>query len=555
MEDDGLTMSDKALGTEELDEGQVRRALQAFVRAEFQAPVAAIAGFVDLLIEDAARAGLEPYRDDLNRIRAASQRLTALIAELVEDRSSRWTGVAAQDLSLRNSVRDALRHDLRTPITSIIGYGELVAEEAREKGSHELLQPLADVFDAARLVLSDIDRLIDYAERPLTSAPDASVITGPTILQQAIEAIRHLAEGRHTVRSEVVGHILVVDDNKSILDLITRRLTREGHDVVTCANGEAALGVAARQHFDLVLLDLMMPGMSGLEVLRRLKEAPGTAGLPVIMISALDELEAVVRCIDAGAEDYLSKPLDATLLRARIGSSLERKFLRDREQATLRQLHLEQECSDKLLRNVLPDVIVERLRRGEMVTADHFDSATILFCDLVGFTALTSQLPPGETLGLLNEVFSGFDRLAADHGLEKIKTIGDAYMVAGGLPEPRPDHALAAAAMALAMTKVVADVSSRRRFPLNVRIGIDTGPAIAGIIGSQKFFYDVWGDTVNLASRLESLSEPGRIHISQTVRDALGSAFQCECRGVIEVKGKGALRTFFLERPAQGRNV
>ena len=525
------------------DEGHVTRALQAFVRAEFQAPVAAIAGFIDLLMEDAARGGHETYLDDLGRMQAAGARLGEIVTEFLEGRFHS----AEEDEPGSETSRRSLRHDLRTPITTIVGYGELVAEDAREHGHRELLEPLADVFDAARRLLADIERLAAYAEAAQSDTRGGPVRSNePDILQRAVEVVRHLAAETPNVGPDHVGRILVVDDNPSILELVARRLEREGHAVVTAAGGEEALRIVKKDQLDLMLLDLMMPGMNGLEVLRRLRENSATSRLPVIVISALDEMEVAVRCIEAGADDYLSKPLDPTLLRARIGSSLERKFLRDREQEALQRLRSEQDRSDRLLRNILPDVIVERLRDGETVIADHFDEATILFCDLVGFTTLTTQLTPAETLAFLNDIFSGFDRLASRYELEKIKTIGDAYMVVGGLPRPKAGHARALASMALDMRGVVAEVSGRRNLPLDVRIGIDHGPAVAGIIGERKFFYDVWGDSVNTASRLEGAAEPGEIWMTAAMRDALGDAFTCESRGLVEIRGKGAMEIYAL---------
>jgi adenylate cyclase len=287
--------------------------------------------------------------------------------------------------------------------------------------------------------------------------------------------------------------------------------------------------------------------MDGLEVLKRLKERASTRTMPVIVISALDQIDAAVRCIEAGADDFLSKPLNETLLRARIVSSLERKFLRDREQDAVRRLQREQQRSEMLLRNVLPAGVIERLGRGETVVADHFDQVTVLFCDLVGFTVLSARLEPTETLDLLNEIFSGFDRLAEENGLEKIKTIGDAYMVVGGVPEPVKDHARRVIRMACGMPGVVASAANGEA--LDVRIGIDTGAAVAGIIGKQKFFYDVWGDTVNMASRLEGACEPGRIHVSSATRDATSDQFLFEERGPIEIRGKGLMNTFYVTLP------
>jgi adenylate cyclase len=235
-------------------------------------------------------------------------------------------------------------------------------------------------------------------------------------------------------------------------------------------------------------------------------------------------------------------------LRARINASLEKKRLRDREQTILAELRAEKERSEALLLNILPHQIVERMRRGETVIADHVKGATILFSDIVDFTALSAELPADVIVGLLGEVFSCFDALAARQGLEKIKTIGDGYMVAGGVPEERDDHAVAVAAMAVAMLEAIENMGHAAGKPLRLRIGLHTGPLIAGVIGTHKFVYDVWGDTVNTAKRMESYGAPGRIHISAATRQALGGAFRCESRGLVEIKGKGPMETYFLGR-------
>jgi class 3 adenylate cyclase len=311
--------------------------------------------------------------------------------------------------------------------------------------------------------------------------------------------------------------------------------------VTNAESGTAALALIAADAFDLVLLDLMMPEISGFEVLCRLKLDDSTRHIPVIMISALDELDSTVRCIEAGAEDYLPKPFNPVLLRARIGACLERKRLLD-------ELRIEKQHSEALLLNTLPRRIVERMRRGETVIADHIADATILFSDLVDFSALAARLSPQDTVELLGALFSRFDELAAQHGVEKIKTIGDGYMVAGGLPETRSDHVEAMAEMALSMLDAVAAVARESGAPLDLRLGIHTGTLVAGVIGSSKFVYDVWGDTVNTAKRMESHGLAGRVHVSAPVRHALGAAFRFEPRRPIAVKGKGLLETYFLHR-------
>ena len=232
---------------------------------------------------------------------------------------------------------------------------------------------------------------------------------------------------------------------------------------------------------------------------------PKLQHIPVIMISALDEIDSIVRCIEAGAEDYVPKPFDPVLLGARIDASLERKRLRDREHAFTNELRVEKGKTEALLLNILPGTIVSRIRNGEIAIADRFPDATILFADLVGFTDLAGRHSPGRVVELLNRLFSAFDKLAKRLKVEKIKTIGDAYMAAGGLPEESPGHALSVAEMALGMIEAVRETGRRFGEALEVRIGIHSGDVVAGLIGQHRSIYDVWGDTVNIASRLEFL--------------------------------------------------
>ncbi len=211
-------------------------------------------------------------------------------------------------------------------------------------------------------------------------------------------------------------------------------------------------------------------------------------------------------------------------------------------------LRAEQERSEALLLNTLPRPILDRLRHGETIIADRIAAATILFCDIVDFTALAGRLPPERMIELLGHLFARFDALAAEHGVEKIKTIGDGYMLAGGVPEPRPDHAMAVAEMALAMRDAAAATAVAVGEPLRLRIGLHSGPLIAGVIGMHKFVYDVWGDTVNTAKRMESSGLPDRIHVSAATRQLIGQGFQFEPREPLAVKGKGLMETYFLDR-------
>jgi class 3 adenylate cyclase len=210
------------------------------------------------------------------------------------------------------------------------------------------------------------------------------------------------------------------------------------------------------------------------------------------------------------------------------------------------QLLVEQEKSDRLLLNILPEPIANQLKEGQSSIADGFAEATILFADLVNFTKLSEKMPPTQLVALLNEIFSQFDRLTEKHGLEKIKTIGDAYMVVGGLPMPRPDHAEAIAEMALDMQTEMLRFNLKHDQECEIRIGINTGPVVAGVIGTKKFIYDLWGDTVNVASRMESHGIEGEIQVSAETYGRLKHLYTFQSRGSIEIKGKGKMVTYLL---------
>jgi class 3 adenylate cyclase len=220
--------------------------------------------------------------------------------------------------------------------------------------------------------------------------------------------------------------------------------------------------------------------------------------------------------------------------------------------AAHRLLLAEQERSEGLLLNVLPAPIADRLKQGEEVIADRFPEVTVLFADLVDFTASSDRSSPERVVRVLADLFTAFDRLAARHGLEKIKTIGDAYMVAGGLPVPRPDHAEAVAEMALAVREEAGRHRDPAGRPLQVRIGIDSGPVVAGVIGTAKFSYDLWGDTVNTASRMESTGVTGCIQVTERTYRRLRDRYRFERRGPVQVKGKGELVTWFLVGRSDG---
>lgn len=504
-------------------------------------------GYAEMLMEDAQRTQRTEAVDDLKRILDASHALDRLVTALLDPMVFQHHEGSA-DL---DEFRRKLRHDLRTPINAIKGYGEMLREDAMDGRNDALVGDLDKMLREATLLLDRIDGLLtistgDILPSASASGPAAEGAAPNRMVESLLASVRAVAPAEADLMAAIASRILVVDDNASNRDLLSRRLQRQGHTVLQAEDGTVALAMVEKEGLDLVLLDLMMPGISGYEVLARLKADPKHRELPVIMISALNEIDSIVRCIEAGADDYLAKPFDPTLLRARVGSSLDKKRLRDREREMVEALRVEKERSEQLLLNILPRTIVTRLNGGEAVIADQLRDVTILFADIVGFTRIASGMMATDLVLMLNGLFSEFDRLALEHGVEKIKTVGDNYMLAGGLPDPRPDHANAVVKMAMAMLDVVERTNRDLPVSLQMRIGIHTGDVVAGVIGTHKFVYDIWGDTVNIASRMESHGMPGRIHVSADTRRHLDERFQLEARGTVEIKGKDPMETFLL---------
>ncbi len=366
---------------------------------------------------------------------------------------------------------------------------------------------------------------------------------------------------------EFIADILIVDDKLENIRFLSNFLAKQGYQVRKAINGQAALMAAKTVSPDLILLDINMPGMGGYEVCEKLKQEPQTSSIPIIFLSAGDDIDDKNRAFQVGGVDYITKPfqLEEALVRIQTHlkvQSLQKKLLVRNEElqqtvtalqkaqaaleASEAALQESQERSERLLLNILPLSIAERLKQDTSAIAEHFDDVTILFADLVGFTPLSTRIKPAELVNLLNEIFSTFDELTEKHGLEKIKTIGDAYMVVGGLPVPKPAHAEAVAQMALDMQGAIAHFQAKYSQQLQIRIGINTGSVVAGVIGTKKFIYDLWGDAVNVASRMESSGVPGKIQVTEATYERLKERYEFEKRGQVAVKGRGDMTTYWL---------
>ncbi len=495
-----------------------------------------------------------------------------------------------------------LRHELRTPLNHIIGYAEMLLEEL-ESGDHlELAAGLSALRADARQLLT---RLNEVLARGHAGPPDLAAARGtlgPPLerVRAAGEALRRRAAeagagalladldrirsatgrldellgpggapsaregaqqgaGAEPAAGQPAAHrglILVVDDNEDNRDMLARRLRRQNYEVLTAAGGRAALATLTATPVDLVLLDVMMPDLDGYAVLERLKADPALRDIPVLMISALDELDSVVRCIQLGAEDYLGKPFEPVLLQARVGACLEKKRLHDREARQRRELA---ELNETLERRVAEQVAqLERLGRlkrffspqlAELIVAGgaddplktHRREVTVVFIDLRGFTSFAETAEPEEIMGMLREYHAEMGRLILEHEGTLERFTGDGMMIFFNDPVEVPNPAERAMRMAIAMRDLIDTLGvqwRKRGWDLALKIGLAQGYATIGAIGFEgRVDYGAIGAVTNLAARLCGEADGGQILISARVAVAVEALIDAESVGPITLKG------------------
>jgi adenylate cyclase len=497
-------------------------------------------GYSEILIEDARDRRDETSLPDLQKIHAVGSQLLARVNDVL---ASEKFAAADWDGDVETIAAD-LHYNLRTPTDAVIGYSGLLLEDARERGDAEMISDLEKIQTAAQSFVAIIGELVKFTVvQGEMLGLNPKLATAEAMVEQAVESIKPLDEIQTPAHEH--GRILIVDDSPINRDILTHRLARQGHEVIAAEDGRRALDVISKNKLDLVLLDILMPELNGFQVLQILKADKQLRELPVIMISALDELDSVVRCIEMGAEDYLPKPFNPVLLNARIKSSLEKKRLRDQQRELFGKF-------------ATPEVVDELMATGFSLGGKMVE-ATAMFSDIRSFTTIAEAQSPAETISLLNNYFGYVMQAIASEGGIVNQIVGDGLMAIFGAPLPRADHRERAVWAALKMCERIAEFNRAQaqanKQTIEIGIGIASGPVIAGFTGTElRATYTCVGDTVNLAARLEVHTKVVKrpILIDENTRAGLRDSIRVNAQGSVQLKGKMQTVNIFAVPTEQG---
>lgn len=416
-----------------------------------------------------------------------------------------------------------VRHDLRNHLGAISGYVELILEEQGPELPPVLLTALAELRESAAMALAGRTTNVGAGAAPSAGLPQVAP-----------------------------GTLLVIDDSEQSRELLGRHLARQGHRVLSAASGSDGLETLRREKVDLVFLDLMMPGMSGLELLAILKADPVLRAVPVIVVSGISETSGVIRCIEAGAEDYLNKPFNPTLLQARLAAGLERKRWHDREEAYRRELERNQRFIRNTFGRYLSDEIVDALLESPqgLRLGGTACTVTILMADIRNFSWICENHEPEQVVQLLNNYLGAMSSVIMAHNGTVDEFIGDAILAIFGAPVAREDDALRAIACSLDMQEAVTGINARNRAlglpEIGIGIGLNTGKVVAGNIGSERRSkYGVVGHTVNLTARIEAFTSAGEILAAESTIAEVGAAVETGRHFTAQPKGMAGEVTVF----------
>jgi adenylate cyclase len=526
------------------DPERVRRASIAHLRHELRTPLNAVLGYSDMLIEDAEASDRPAWAAVFRGLHASGEDLLARVNETLDASAVAATGEAASVEALHAGLGERLSH----PIQALIADVQRALERASGPSDADFAPDLQRIQTAATRLLGLASEIAAFSRGGGAEVPEegASYARARVLAERVMSRIRPLAGEGADAAPLRHGHLLVVDDSPMNRDLLGRQLARQGFKVTTAAEGREALERMRGDDYDVVLLDVMMPEMDGIEVLDAMQRDRRLAEIPVIMISALDEIDSVVRCIEKGAVDYLAKPFDATLLRARIGATLELRRLREARQRAASELAAEREFRTQLLREVLPATLAERMERGEESAAEAYPEVSVLVVEIDGLGTLAARSGTAHLLERLDRIRAAFSRIGAAYPVQSLWVGDRTFVAAAGTQAGEEHHARTAAALALHLARDLVAEIGLGGAPLRVGFGIHTGPACCGMRITERLVFGIWGEAVDVAQALARRGADGEIHLSPATAVLLEGSFALQSRGVVQVSESSQLRVFRL---------
>jgi class 3 adenylate cyclase len=339
--------------------------------------------------------------------------------------------------------------------------------------------------------------------------------------------------------------ILIAEDESVIAIDLAKTLEKLSYKVIgSSRNGKDVIKKAGELKPDIILMDILLDGnITGIEAAEKIMNS---YDIPVIYLTAYADPATLEKAKLTEPFGYILKPFDERTLHTSIEMALYKHEINKKLKQRTEELKAEKEKSDLLLQNILPAPIINELKKNGIIKPNDYESVTLLFTDFEGFTQLTSSMPPGELVAELNEIFKNFDMIINKYGLEKLKTIGDSYMIGGGFPIETKDHAVNIIRAAIDMLETIKGRNTKSKKEWKMRAGVHSGNIVAGVVGKIKYSYDVWGNTVNVASMMEKLSSPGKINITTATFELIKDEFDCEYRGVVEISGNESVGMYFV---------
>ena len=544
MEQDSRNFHDQALETH-----RDKSDFLANMRHELRTPVNAIIGYSEMLLEDAKDTDQKDFIFDLQNIHKAGKQVLSLINQILD--SSKIEASKA-DIDLE-SFRVSIHYELRTPLNIIIGYSEMLLEDAKKIGQKDFISDLHKIYKAGKNLLDLIKEILKGSKfEDVTVARDTKTSARSTAIQDMPHIIHsHKEDNANTMESRK-AFLLVVDDNEMNRDMLSRRLKRQGYRAAVAEDGYQALKMIKAQQFDLVLLDIMMPGVNGLEVLCDLRKSHAMADLPIIMSSSKDRDKDIVDALQFGANDYVMKPIVFSVALARIKTQLSLKWAKEEIQGLAEQLEVRNSFIRKTFGRYLTNEIVDSLLespKGLEMGGDR-RKVTMLMSDLRGFTPLSERLTPEQVITILNRYLETMTDVIVKYQGTIDAFIGDAILVLFGAPVWNENDSQRAVACAVAMQLAMVSVNEGNRregYPeIGMGIGVNTGEVVVGNIGSEKHAkYSVVGRHINLTSRIESYTTSGQILISDTTLKDTGTILKISSQMKVEPKGAESLITIY----------